>query len=84
MYNLTHLCTNFVLVFGGGGAYDDVDEEMFVSEANIFVSEASKLSAGARIFRGPEGPEILVVYITCFTFFFILLDYLEPMLTLIV
>ena len=43
---------------GGGGAYDDVDEEMDVSEAkfhvsaaNIFVSEASKLSAGARILR---------------------------------
>ena len=41
---------------GGGGAYDAVDEEMVVieanypvSEANIFVSEASKLSAGARI-----------------------------------
>ena len=38
---------------GGGVAYDDVDEEIVVSEANIFVSEASKLSAGARIFRGP-------------------------------
>ena len=32
---------------GGGGSYDDVDEE-------LDVSEASKLSAGAR------GPEILV------------------------
>ena len=38
---------------------DDVDEEMvvsvvkfLVSEANIFVSEARKLSAGAKIFRG--------------------------------
>ena len=47
-------------MLGGGGAYDDVVEEMDVSEANflvsaanIFVSEASKLSAGARIFRGP-------------------------------
>ena len=45
----------------GGGAYDDVDEEIDVSEASFlvresnffFVSEASKLSAGARIFRGP-------------------------------
>ena len=44
----------------GSGAYDDVDEEMVVSTANFlvirgnnFVSEASKLSAGARIFRGP-------------------------------
>ena len=37
---------------GGGVAYDDVDEEMVVSEANIFVSEVSMLSAGARIFRG--------------------------------
>ena len=33
--------------------YDDVDEKMVLSEANIFVSKASKLSAGARIFRGP-------------------------------
>ena len=48
-------------VVGGGGHDDaDVDEEMYVSEANslaskvnILVSEASKLSAGARIFRGP-------------------------------
>ena len=37
------------------GNYDDVDgdEEKDVSEANIFVSEASKFSAGARIFKGP-------------------------------
>ena len=41
---------------GGSGGFDDVDEEIDVSEANflvskanIFVSEASKLSAGARI-----------------------------------
>ena len=33
----------------GNGANDDDDEEMVVSEVNIFVSEASKLSAGARI-----------------------------------
>ena len=38
---------------GCGGGYDDVDELMNVSEANIVLSEASKLSAGARIFRGP-------------------------------
>ena len=37
----------------GGGAYDDVDEEVDVSEANFLASKASKLSAGARIFRGP-------------------------------
>ena len=39
--------TNIFAAFfvGGSGAYDDVDEEMVVSEA-------SKLSAGARIFRG--------------------------------
>ena len=44
---------------GGGGGHDD-DEEMVVreanfllSEANILVSKASKLSAGTRIFRGP-------------------------------
>ena len=35
-----------------------------VGEVNIFVSEESKLSAGARIFRGPLGPEILAfVYV---------------------
>ena len=38
---------------GGSCGYDDVYGKMDVSEANIFVSEASKLSAGARIFRGP-------------------------------
>ena len=38
---------------GGCCSYDDDDEEIDVSEANIFVSEASKLSAGDRIFRGP-------------------------------
>ena len=35
-------------------------EANFLSEANILVSKASKLYAGARIFRGPQGPEILV------------------------
>ena len=34
---------------GGSGGFDDVDEEIDVSKANILVSEASKLSAGARI-----------------------------------
>ena len=38
---------------GGSGGYDDVDEEIEVSKANFLVSEASKLSAGARIFMGP-------------------------------
>ena len=38
---------------GGGGAYDDVDEDIDVSEGNILVCKASKLSAGARIFRDP-------------------------------
>ena len=37
---------------GGGGGNVDVDEEMDVSKANILVREASKLSTGARIFRG--------------------------------
>ena len=32
---------------GGGGAYDNVDEELVVSKANFHVSEASKLYAGA-------------------------------------
>ena len=54
--------TNIFTLRGGGqtfyvkdvGGDDDVDgEEEDVSEANILVSEASKLSAGARIFRGP-------------------------------
>ena len=39
------------------GGDDDVDveeeEEEDVRKANILVSEASKLSAGARIFKGP-------------------------------
>ena len=47
----------------GGGGFDDIDEEIDVSEANFPVSEASKLSAGARILRGSKGPEILVCYI---------------------
>ena len=34
---------------GGSGGFDDVHEEIDVSEANIFVSEASKLSKGGRI-----------------------------------
>ena len=34
---------------GGSGGFDDVDEEIDVRKANFFVSEASKLSAGARI-----------------------------------
>ena len=33
---------------------------MYVSETNNRESKASKLSAGARIFRGSYGPEILV------------------------
>ena len=37
----------------GGVGHDDVDEEMYVNEAHILVSKANKLSAGARIFRGP-------------------------------
>ena len=37
---------------GGSGGYHDVDEEMDMRKANIFVSEASKVSVGARIFRG--------------------------------
>ena len=54
--------TNIFATQGGGqtfyvedvGGDDDVDgEEEDVSEANILVSEASKPSAGARIFRGP-------------------------------
>ena len=44
-----------VLTFyvGGDSGYNDVDKEMDVSEANILESEASKLYAGARIFRDP-------------------------------
>ena len=38
---------------GGSGGYHDVYEEMDVSEVNIFVSEVSKFSAGARSFMGP-------------------------------
>ena len=49
---------------GGRGAYDDVDEGVDVSKANNLVNKASKLSAGAGIFRGPLGPEILVMEIS--------------------
>ena len=49
IFTLRRVLTFYV---GGDGGYDDVDKEMDVSEANILVSEASKLSAGA-IFRGP-------------------------------
>ena len=56
---------------GGGGAYDDVDQEMHVSEANflvrelnIFVRETSKLSAGAKknffLGGGPSSAKIVV------------------------
>ena len=38
---------------GGGSDNVDVDEKMYVSETNNRESKASKLSAGARIFRGP-------------------------------
>ena len=38
---------------GGSGWYDDVMRDMYVSEANILVSEARKISA--------EGPAVLVV-----------------------
>ena len=38
---------------GGNNDVDGEEEEEDVSEANILVSEASKLSAGARILRGP-------------------------------
>ena len=42
-------------IIGRGSANDDVDggKEEDVSVANILASEASRLSAGARILRGP-------------------------------
>ena len=48
----------------GGGYEVDGGEENDVSETNIFVNEVSMTSAGARNFRCPLGPEILVVLIT--------------------
>ena len=44
----------FSVVCDGGD--DDIDDEKEedVSEANTLASKASKLSAGARILRGPE------------------------------
>ena len=38
---------------GGGSDNDDVDKKMYVRKTNNRESKASKLSAGARIFRGP-------------------------------
>ena len=43
---------------GCGGGYNDFDVD--VSEADILVSKASKLSEGARIVSLSKGPEILV------------------------
>ena len=50
--NSSHVCA-FTAPVGGGGGYDNVDEEMDMSKVNIFVSKTNKLSAEARIFRGP-------------------------------
>ena len=47
---------HFSFSVGSDGGNDDVDGEEVeehVNKANILVSEASKLSEGARIFRGP-------------------------------
>ena len=45
---------------GNDGDVADVYGEEDVSEANILLSEGNMLSAGARIFRGPQGSKILV------------------------
>ena len=45
---------------GNDGDVADVYGEEDVSEANILLSEGNVLSAGARIFRGPQGSKILV------------------------
>ena len=45
---------------GNDGDVADVYGEEDVSEANILRSEGNVLSAGARIFRGPQGSKILV------------------------
>ena len=42
------------------GAYNDVAEEIDVSEANILVTKASKISEGARIVRGLKILEYLL------------------------
>ena len=53
----THMGGGQTFSVGSDGGNDDVDGEEEegedVSEANIFVNEASKPFAGARIFRGP-------------------------------
>ena len=40
-----------ILYVVGGGGHND--EEMYVGKTNFLVREMSKLSAGAKIFRGP-------------------------------
>ena len=45
---------------GNDGDVANVYGEEDVSEANILLSEGNMLSAGARIFRGPQGSKILV------------------------
>ena len=58
----THRWGGQIFSIGNVAGKDDVGgEEEDVSKANSFVREASKLSAGARILRGPKGPEILVI-----------------------
>ena len=49
---------------GEGGGYDDVDVDGEMSEANLLMSEASKLSVGFEIFRGSE----IQVLNICLTF----------------
>ena len=52
--------TNIFYTQDGGGD-DNIDgQEEDVSKANTLENKTSKLSAGAKIFRGPLGPEILV------------------------
>ena len=45
---------------GNDGDVADIYGEEDVSEANILLSEGNIISAGARIFRGPQGSKILV------------------------
>ena len=46
---------------GNDGDVADVYGEEDVSKANILLSEGNMLSAGARIFRGPQGSKIQVI-----------------------
>ena len=56
-----HFYLGGVQTFFVGGGFDDIDEEIDVSEANLFMSEASNLSAGARVLGARRALKFLLL-----------------------